>query len=199
MDLVIENCGNIKLEWRPKDAKHELLYERDKIMRKILPLAILLFATVASAQKKDIAPSFQIVSIPDGHVAIQAPGNSVNPACPGSATAPHCVTLTWTAPVAFSDGSAFPAGSMLTHDVSRATFANGVTGTFTQLTTTPLTVAAYEDDNVVAGQTYIYEAVSHLVLNSAVVSTSAASAPSNQNVIPFPPLNPPSAPLGIPH
>ena len=99
--------------------------------------------TAKNKSPKSIAIMTTVVSVP----AKAAPTG----ACAGAFV--HCVTLTWNAPTANTDGS--PITGTLSYSVYRATSVSGVIGAFSQVGTSAS--VSYEDDTVVSGTTYVYQ------------------------------------------
>jgi hypothetical protein len=151
--------------------------------------AVLMLACSGKLYGQNIAVTHTTVTIPS-----QAPpANTVNPACVGSTTAPHCFIATWTAPTTHTDGTAITGA--LTYDLLRATVTNGVVGSFTAVLS-GISGTGAEDDTVVGGVTYEYEVIAHEAANS---NPSAPSATSAAVVVPQAAPNPTSAPTGSAH
>lgn len=107
--------------------------------------------------------------------------------CAGGA--PHCVSLSWVAPTANTDGSAI-AGAV-TYDVMRATVSGGP---YTKVTTAPISTVTFEDDTVLGGATYFYIVVAY------GNNSTSPSANSNQASVALPqsPINPPTGLVAVP-
>ena len=162
-------------------------------MKGKLIFGALLFLTVVGWYNPLAAKNTRIEVFRDSVSATVPVAPAPTGACAG--TFIHCVTLTYAAPTADTNGN--PIAGPLTYDVFRSTTSG--TG-YVKISSSPISALNFEDDNVVGGTTYFYVVVAYQTVNGSVLGPSANSTQVSATGLPIPGVpNPPTTPAAVSH